>query len=137
MKKCFAVFLAFLILTSSSLSLQGLQVVVKASAFFHHFIHHLTCEEERVGVLDFVKMHYSDLDLHEADHPAEHEKLPFHNDRNSPQNIAQQTPFLLIEPNLVASLPKLDFVSALLNARPRQWLSSLHSGDIWQPPKAA
>lgn len=135
MKKHLLIFLAFQILATSSPSGQGMQTVFKVGAFFHHFIHHLACHQEQIGVTDFVKLHYSDHEHHEQDH-AEHENLPFQHHHHDQQNLAPQTPCLLPPFQTIAGFLKLEIISNPLIFHSQQWLSSLHAGDIWQPPKA-
>jgi hypothetical protein len=135
MKKYLPIFLAFQILATSSPSNQGMQTLLKMGAFFHHFLHHLTCHQENIGIVDFVQLHYSDHEHHEADH-AEHENLPFQHRHHDQHNLAPQTPCLLPPFHTIVAFPKLQIVSNSLNFQSQQWHSSSYSGDIWQPPKA-
>jgi hypothetical protein len=135
MKKSLLIFLAFQILATSSPSNQGMQTLLKMGAFFHHFAHHLISHQEKIGIVGFVELHYSDHEHHEADH-AEHENLPFQHHHHDQQNLAPQTPCLLPPHHAIVAFPKLEIVSSPLIFRSQQWHSSLFSGDIWQPPKA-
>jgi hypothetical protein len=134
MKKYLTIFLAFLILVTSSPTGQGIQAVVKIGAFLHHFVHHIGCHQEKIGLKDFIRLHYFDHEHHEADH-AEHEKLPFQHDHHNQRNISPENPFLLGDSQLIIAFPNLDICSNELIARPQQLVSSLHTGNIWQPPK--
>lgn len=135
MKKTVCIFLAIQILAASSPTGQGVQFVFKLGAFVHHFAHHLFCHQENIGIVDFVQLHYSDHEHHEADH-AEHENLPFQHHHHDQQNLAPQTPCLLPPFHSIVAFPKLEIVSNPLIFRSQQWYSSSYSGDIWQPPKA-
>jgi hypothetical protein len=135
MKKYLLICLAFQILATSSPSGQGMQTLLKMGTFFHHFVHHLACHQEKIGLLDFVELHYFDHNHHEAEH-AEHENLPFQHDHHHEQNIAQQAPLFMAEPPTIVAFQKIEISQNQLIIRPQHWLSSLHAGDIWQPPKA-
>jgi hypothetical protein len=134
MKKSLSIIMALLLLTTSSPTNQGVQTMVKLGGFFHHFIHHIACHQEEIGILDFVQLHYSDHEHHEADHD-EHEKLPF-NHHSEHQNLTPQSPCLLPQHNEMLAFGNQGNFSNPLILHSQQWLSSLFSGDIWQPPKA-
>jgi hypothetical protein len=135
MKKHMLIFLAFQILATSSPKGQGVQTLFKIGAFFHHFLHHATSDQENIGIVDFVKLHYADHEHHEADH-AEHENLPFQHHHHDQQNLVPQTPCLLPPHHAIVAFPKLEIVSNPLIFYSQQWLSSAFLHDIWQPPKA-
>jgi hypothetical protein len=136
MKQCFHIFLALLIATTSAPSGQGVAFAFKMTAFVHHFMHHLLCHGEEIGIKDFVELHYSYDEHHEEDHQ-EHENLPFshhhHQDQPAP---AQHVLYLL--PQMQAMLASLnaEIAANSLKIQEQQWYSSLFSSDIWQPPKA-
>jgi hypothetical protein len=134
MKKYLLIFLAFQILATSSPSNQGVQTLFKIGSFFHHFAQHLISHQEKIGIVDFVKLHYSGHKHHEEDHDA-HENLPFHHHHDQ-QNLAPQTPCLLPPHHAVVAFPKLEIISNPLISQSQQWLASAHLRDIWQPPKA-
>ena len=134
MKKYLPLFLAFQILATSSPNNTGIHTLLEIGAFFHHFVHHIACDQENIGIVDFVKLHYSDHEHHEADH-GEHENLPFQHHHDQ-QNIAPQAPCLLPHHYAIVTFPKSGIVSNPLIFRSQQPHSSLFSGDIWQPPKA-
>lgn len=135
MKKLIPIFLAFQILATSLPGNQGMQTFVKTGAFFNHFVHHLICHNEKIGIVDFVQLHYSDHEHHEEDH-AEHEKLPFQHHHHDQQNLAPQTPCLLPPFYTVVTFPKSEIALNPLISQSQQWHSSSYFGDIWQPPKA-
>ncbi len=135
MKKHLPIFLAFQILATSSPTGHGMETIIKMGAFFHHFVHHLTCHQEKIGIVDFVKLHYFDHEHHETDH-AEHENLPFQHHHHDQKNLAPQTPCLLPPFHTIVAFPKLEIVSNSLISQSQQWHSSSYLGDIWQPPKA-
>ena len=76
MKKCLPLLLALQILLMSSLSNQGLKSFFKMGSFFHHFAHHIICNQENINIIEFVQLHYSDHEHNKGDHP-DHENLPF------------------------------------------------------------
>lgn len=135
MKKYLPIFLAFQILAASSPTGQGMQALLKMGAFFHHFVHHVTCHQEEIGIVDFVNLHYSDHEHHEAGH-AGHKNLPFHHHHHDQQNLAPQTPCLLPPHCNIVAFPKVEIASNSLIFRSQQWHSSSYLGDVWQPPKA-
>jgi hypothetical protein len=134
MKKYLLIFLAFQILATSSPTGYGMQTLLKMGAFFHHFVQHLACHQEKIGIVDFVHLHYSDHEHHEADLTG-HQNLPFQHQHDQ-QNLAPQTPCLLPPFYNIAAFPKLEIVSNPLIFLSQQGYSSSYSGDIWQPPKA-
>ncbi len=134
MKKSFSIFMAMFLLATSSPTNQGVETMIKLGQFFHHFLHHIACHQEKIGIVDFVQLHYTDHEHHEADH-AEHEKLPF-NHHHEQQNLTPQSPFLLPQHDELLAFGNQDNFSTPLIFHSQQWHSSAYSGDIWQPPKA-
>jgi hypothetical protein len=134
MKRFLLILLALQILVVSSPTGQGMQTIIKLGGFLHHFVHHLACHQENIGILDFVHLHYSDHEHHVEDH-AEHENLPFQHHHDQ-QNLAPQTPSLLPPFQIMAALSKSEIISNPLISQSQQRNSSSYSGDIWQPPKA-
>ena len=133
MKKCLPLLLALQILLMSSLSNQGLKSFFKMGSFFHHFAHHIICNQENINIIEFVQLHYSDHEHNKGDHP-DHENLPFKDNDHDQQNISQQTPCLI--PNLYAvGFKKIKIVSNSLIMQSQQLHTSIYSGEIWQPPK--
>lgn len=135
MKKCLTICLILPILLANTPTNRGVQAIVKMGAFFHHFAHHLVCQQEQIDISDFVRLHYFNHEHHQTNH-VEHDKLPFQHDHQSRQNMGEQISLLLFEPQINAALPKLEPISTPLIARLQHWLSVLHTGKIWQPPKA-
>jgi hypothetical protein len=135
MNRYLPIFLAFQILATSSPTVQGMQTLLKMGAFFHHFIHHLAHHQEKISIVDFVHLHYSDHEHHKEDY-AGHENLPFQPHHHDHQNLAPQTPCSLPPSYAIAPLAKLEIDSNRLILNLQQWRSSCYSGDIWQPPKA-
>lgn len=101
MKKFLPISLAFLMLVTNSPTGQGISTVMKLGGFVHHFIHHITCDREKIGVVDFVALHYSDHEHHEEDHQ-EHENLPFSHDHDQ-QNLTPHG-FWLLPRNMMKRL---------------------------------
>ncbi|MCF8244953.1 MAG: hypothetical protein K9J37_11190 [Saprospiraceae bacterium] len=134
MKKFLPIFLAFQILATSSPSNQGMQTIFKMGAFFHHFLHHLTCDQENIGIAGFVKLHYSDHHHHEADHN-EHKNLPFQHHHDH-QNLAPQSPCLVPQYVGIGTLLTWKTFSSPVTGRSEHWHSSSYLDNIWQPPKA-
>lgn len=134
MKKCLIILLAAVVLATSSPAYQIVEVTVKAAAFFHHYIHHAAGHQDNIGMLGFIRLHYFDHEHKDSNHTG-HENLPFQH-RDDHTIIVLQAPFALPESCMVAAFPKLEISSNPLIDCPQQWLSSLHVGEIWQPPKA-
>lgn len=133
MKKCVPLFLAFQILLMSSFSNQGLKSFIKIGNFIHHFAHHVICDKEKINIIEFVQLHYSNNEHNMADH-SDHENLPFKSNDHDQQNISQQTPCLI--PNFyTVGFKKIKIVSNSLILQSQQLLISIYSGEIWQPPK--
>jgi len=74
-----------------------MQTIVKLGAFLHHFLHHIRCQQDKIDLVEFVRLHYSD-NQHMDQHHAEHENLPFQHDRHDQQMQVMQSPFLLPKP---------------------------------------
>ncbi|MCF8239430.1 MAG: hypothetical protein K9I85_14805 [Saprospiraceae bacterium] len=134
MKKYIFILFALQILATSSPTGQGMQTIVKMGALLHHFIHHICSQQENIGILGFVQLHYSDHEHHEKDH-AEHENLPFQHDHHNQLTQLLQSPFLLPPPMHGMAIQIGDITSNSLIPNSQQWLSSSFLGDIWQPPK--
>ncbi|MBP6810975.1 MAG: hypothetical protein KA138_05630 [Saprospiraceae bacterium] len=134
MQKYCAIFLTTLMLAMSTPTHQVVRAVIKTGAFFHHFLHHLDSHQGKIGIMDFVHLHYSDDEHNEEGH-AHHENLPFQRHHHDQQNLAPQTPCLLPHHHSIAAFPKLEIASDPLIFHSQQWCSSAYSGDIWQPPK--
>ena len=126
-------FLTVQILATSSPTGQGLQAIFKMGAFCHHFIHHLFCHHDNIGIADFVHLHYSGHEHHESDH-AEHKNLPFQHQKD-PQNLAPLVLFLLPPLPFSLSYFQHDGFPKRQIAHSQQRLLPAHSSDIWQPPK--
>ncbi len=133
-KKFLPISLAFLMLVTNSPTGQGISTVMKLGGFVHHFIHHITCDREKIGVVDFVALHYSDHEHHEEDHQ-EHENLPFSHDHDQ-QNLTPHGFWLLPQHYETLAFCKRDIFSNPLISHSQQFHSSAYSGDIWQPPRA-
>jgi hypothetical protein len=134
MKKFLPIFLAFLMLATSSPTGQGISTVMKLGGFVHHFIHHITCHGDKIGLGDFVALHYSDHGHHEEDHQ-EHGNLPFSHDHDQ-QGIATHGFWLVSQQYETLAFCKRDIFSNPLIFHSQQFHSSAYSGDIWQPPRA-
>jgi hypothetical protein len=135
MKTTLSLFLIFQLLASSLSSTGGLRVIFEVGSFIHHFAHHVDGEHRVASLADFVDLHYSDHQHHEENH-GEHENLPFHHHHHSDQT---PTPQLLISFPAAAQLMVSARVESTFNPLicvDRQWHSSAHLDDIWEPPKA-
>jgi hypothetical protein len=134
MKKLLSISLAMLLLATASPTSQGIRTLVKMGEFVHHFIHHVVCDQEQLGIGGYLKLHYSDHEHHEADHH-EHENLPFshHDDQ---QGTTLQTLLLLQHQSESLTLSRPDFDIMPLNPLTGRWHSTSYLHDIWQPPRA-
>ena len=135
MKKLLLISLALLMLATSSPTGQGISTVVKLGGFVHHFIHHITCHGEKIGLGDFVALHYSEHEHHEEDHQ-DHENLPFSHHHQDHPTPAQHVLYLLPQMQAILAFPNAEIAANTLKIQEQQWHSLSYSGDIWQPPKA-
>ena len=134
MKKILPIFLAFQILATSSPTNQGMQTLLKMGTFFHHFIHHVVCDQEKLGIGGYLELHYSDHEHHEADHH-EHENLPFSH-HHEHQSLNLQTLWLFAQHHEIPAFHHQIPTTTPLKFQMEHWHSSSYLNDIWQPPKA-
>ena len=132
MQKWLHTYLILNILASTLPSSYAISILKLGNLAIHY--HHHQSEGQSRNLLSFLTDHYT-AKHHEEDHK-NHENLPFHNHHHDQQNLSPQSPFLLPQLHEIVAFPKLEMVSNPLIFRSQQWLSSLFSGDIWQPPKA-
>jgi hypothetical protein len=139
MKRYLLIFLAFQILVTSSPGNLCVQEFFKMGTFFHHYAHHILCDQENIGIVEFVQLHYTD-NAHYQNDFGEHQNLPFHQDQHSKthdhQNLSPQTPCVLPQYYAIEVYTKLEIISNPLISFAQQGHHSLFAGDIWQPPKA-
>jgi|GEM_PF-1446028 hypothetical protein len=135
MKITLSLLLAFQLLASSMSTTGGLRVLFEVGAFLQHFVHHTGGHHETVGLKAFVDLHYSNDHHHNEDH-GEHEGLPFHHHHQSDQT--PNTPLLFPAPtvDLLIATARVDFTFNPLVCSERQWHSSAHLADIWEPPRS-
>lgn len=112
----------------------GLRVVFELGAFLHHFVDHMGGHHEAIGLADFVDLHYSDPQHHEEDH-GEHEDLPFQHHHSDHAPSAQPVFSIPADQRMLAMNRVLEKAFNSLICVERQWLSSAHLGDIWEPPR--
>lgn len=133
MKKGICLLLAVQIVAASAPTGQGVHTLFKIGALAHHFVHHLVCQHEHIGVVDFLTLHYLDPVHHEADH-GEHQHLPFQHHHHEQQNLDAPI-FLLPQPPATFEVRHAGYFENPPIVHTPQWRSSCHSSDIWQPPK--
>lgn len=127
--------MAFLILATSWPANQGCFAIVKMGVFIQHFVHHLVCGQEEIGILDFVGLHYFNHEHHHFN-PADYDNLPVQHHQPEQQSNVQYAPFWLIVLQQVGASPNMEIVSVPLFAHQQHWVSALYTGNIWKPPKA-
>jgi hypothetical protein len=132
MKQCSHIFLALLIAIASAPSGQGVASVLKMTAFVHHFMHHALCHGEALGVVEYVKLHYSHGEHHEEEH-REHEDLPF---QHHPHQTVTIAPILLFFSESPVQLIGTVSHENQLAIAYKDCFISHHFSYIWKPPKA-
>ena len=131
MKKTIVIFLTLLIVVTSSPLQQGVELIIKTGSFVHHFLHHIKCQNDKIGLNDFVHLHYFD-DVHlEQDHE-EHEGLPFSH-HHSPKTLSIN--FTLF----FTALKMPSFYTLELTNRQnffyQEFIPSSLISNIWKPPR--
>lgn len=134
MKRLLPISLSMLLLATASPTSQGIRTLVKMGEFVHHFIHHVVCDQERLGIGGYVKLHYSDHEHHEADHH-EHENLPFSH-HHEHQSLNLQTLWLFAHHHEITVFHHQEPTATPMKPRVAHWHSSAYLHDIWQPPRA-
>lgn len=130
MKKTIVLSLTFLIVVTSSPLNQGLDLIIKTGAFLHHFLQHIKRQDDKIGLDDFVYLHYFDQEHHE-EHHKEHEDLPFshHHKKTVSTNliffVSNVEMKIFLKPEFTA---KQDFFHQGYN--PSGLIAS-----IWKPPR--
>ncbi|MGB0930767.1 MAG: hypothetical protein ACPGVB_08325 [Chitinophagales bacterium] len=124
------IFLTFLVVATSSPLNQGLDLIVKTGAFIHHFLHHIKCQNEKIGLDDFVLLHYFDHEHHEEDHE-NHEDLPFshHHKKTVSTNL------ILFISNIGISEFSRSELSVKQNFFHRNFIPLGVISEIWKPPR--
>lgn len=137
--------MAFFILATSWPANQGCFAIIKMGVFIQHFVHHLVCGQEEIGILDFMGLHYFNHEHHHFN-PADYDNLPVQHHQPEQQNNVQCTPFWLIvlqqvgaSPDTVLGSPKTGIPNGSYFAQPHSagavfaWLagSSRKSGRFF------
>lgn len=132
MKQCAHILLSLLIATTSAPSGQGMASVLKFSAFAHHFMHHVFCHGEELGVKEFVSLHYSEGEHHEQD-LKEHENLPFQHHSHH-DSISSQVVLFFSAHSFGLNILTHSFLPRVFLYK--EYHLSHHFSFIWKPPKA-
>ena len=130
MKKTMVIILTFLVVATSSPLNQGLDLIVKTGAFLHHFLHHIKCQNEKIGLDDFVLLHYFDHEHHEEDHE-NHEDLPFSHHH---EKVVSTNLILFISSVEIGIPPKSELI-AKQNFFHQEFIPSSLISNIWKPPR--
>lgn len=104
--------------------------LMRVSILVEHYFEHKYLDS-KIGIIDFLKMHYAKGDVKDADHDRDMQ-LPFKH--FSPTSLI----FTFFESPCFLITAKIFFPSAL--KQQRLYKSPFHSSEsmanIWQPPKA-
>lgn len=130
MKKTIVLFLTLLIVVTSSPLNQGWDLIIKTGAFIHHFLHHVKCQNDKIGLKDFVYLHYSDHEHHEEDHE-EHEDLPF--SHHHKKVVSTNLVFFVFNVE-IKIFSKSEFITKQ-DFFHQEYLPSGLISNIWKPPR--
>jgi hypothetical protein len=134
MKKYLLIFLALQILATSGSANLGVSSMIKVSAFFHHYVHHISCEQEDLSILEFIRLHYTDNEHLATDH-AEHDKLPFHCPHTDQHHIAAHAAFLIPQVAVIVTFTRTEITTQTLISESQELHYAFYLGNIWEPPK--
>jgi hypothetical protein len=121
-----ALFFAVFIFFGSLLPNSDLHELSKISTLLQHFQVHQEKYPEQAGFLQFLQMHYQDVQHMQSEN---HDNLPFKHFGNSPYDYFVNTPVIQSPASVAVLKPQVVYI-LFDPAKPESF-----SGSIWQPPQ--
>lgn len=125
MKRFSATLLVILVLFSQT----ELHQLLKLPTLIQHFTEHRALNHD-LSLMEFLAIHYVHPNQNDADHDRDMQ-LPFKSTDCVQTSLLSF--FVPYHHNIVVEIPALPSVT--YSPVKSEWIPSIHSADIWQPPK--